>query len=261
MKIMKTLRLLIAVGMLLPLAIMAQTTATDFTVNDCSGNSRHLFGMLDSGKVVVMSFVHPCSSCVGPTKNAQNVVNSFASSHAGRVIMFIVDDAGDNSCSSISSWCNQFGISGVPVITNTAVVQTQYGAAAMPKIVVVAGTDHKVYFKEDNGLNTTNLTSAINTALAASGVERVGESIRALSLSPNPASRMLNVSYFQSGSQTVTGSIHSILGNEMWRGNLSNSNAGQQEKQINIDALPEGFYFLTIESGNQTVSRKFTIVR
>lgn len=59
----------------------AQTTASDFTATDCSSMSHNLYTELNAGKVVVISWVMPCSACVGGATAASNAVQSFATSH------------------------------------------------------------------------------------------------------------------------------------------------------------------------------------
>ena len=56
---------------------IAQITATDYTLNDCAGNPHHLFAELDEGKVMVISFVMPCLSCIGPTIASSDDVANF----------------------------------------------------------------------------------------------------------------------------------------------------------------------------------------
>lgn len=54
-------KLLLAFSQLLLSGFMAfgQTTATDFTVNDCGGTSHNLFTELDAGKVIVLCWPMP----------------------------------------------------------------------------------------------------------------------------------------------------------------------------------------------------------
>ena len=72
--------------------IIAQTTATDFHVADCDGNSHHLFSELDSGKVVVIVWVMPCGPCATYALNAYAAVQTYSSSHPNRVLFYLVDD-------------------------------------------------------------------------------------------------------------------------------------------------------------------------
>lgn len=51
--------ILLSLGILFSAVIFSQTIATDFSVDDCSGNFVNLFTELDAGKVVVIAWVMP----------------------------------------------------------------------------------------------------------------------------------------------------------------------------------------------------------
>ena len=66
----------------------AQTTATDFTTDDCNGVSHNLFDSLDAGNVIVIAWVMPCPPCATDVLPAYAAVQSFSSSHPNRVDFF-----------------------------------------------------------------------------------------------------------------------------------------------------------------------------
>ena len=76
---MKKNQLLFILLFLIGIVSSAQTTATNFTANDCSGTPHTLFTELDAGKVVVIAFVMPCATCIAPTLSAYNHALSYAS--------------------------------------------------------------------------------------------------------------------------------------------------------------------------------------
>ena len=51
--------------------------APNFTATDCNGTSIDLYSQLDAGKVIVICWVMPCSSCIPASKTSYNVVQSF----------------------------------------------------------------------------------------------------------------------------------------------------------------------------------------
>lgn len=257
---MKILYAFLFVVLVFPALLLGQSTATDFNIKDCSGTDRHLFADLDAGKIIVMSMVHPCGSCVAPTKSAQTVANGFATSHPGRVQFYLVDDFGDNPCSSLLSWANQYSITGAVLISNSAVNQNQYGSPAMPKIVVVGGTDHKVWFVQDNGLTPANLGAAIGQALAATGLENQSTDFR-MRLFPNPANQELELTWSQPNTGNVEYDLYNIHGSVVLHGQWNQIKAGRQEKSIQLESLQPGLYFITIRSGSLTSNLRFTIVR
>src|SRR5438128_5107173 len=127
---------------------MAQT-ATDFTADDCGGTSHNLFTELDSGKVIVLVWVMPCGACTGAALTTYNVVESYQSANPNTVYMYLCDDYANTSCSSLNSWGTSAGIaesSSSLRFSDAAINLTDYGSAGMPKIVVVGGTDHTVFY-------------------------------------------------------------------------------------------------------------------
>jgi hypothetical protein len=242
----------------------SQTTAIDFTANDCSGTSHHLFAELDAGKIVVVSFVMPCGMCISPSLSAQSTVNSYAASHPGKVVFYVADNAGSPTCSSLSSWASTNGMSTAPTFSDATVKQTDYGSMAMPKIVVLAGTSHKVIFSQDNGLNTTNLQTAINGALSGSfgflgAAQTISENSQ-LSIFPNPANDKISVSYNLDHSSDVNIEIYNAFGSKVKAFNAKQQISGQNTVSINFDnTLSNGIYFLKLEAAGSSQIMKFVI--
>ena len=130
----------------------------------------------------------------------------------------------------------------------------------MPKIVVLAGTDHKVYFKQDNGLTPLNLTNAINTALSATGIDEKKISFQ-LSVFPNPAIDKLTVGYTLNQSSDVYFEVYNLLGNKVKTINAGKQSSGDQKMSIDFETLSNGVYFLKLNAGEYTQIMKFTIAR
>ena len=84
----KTLMIITAILTTLGFAY-AQTNATDFTTDDCNGTSHTLFDELDDDKVIVIAWVMPCTPCATYAGYASNAVQSFATSHPGRVKYYL----------------------------------------------------------------------------------------------------------------------------------------------------------------------------
>lgn len=234
-------------------------TAVDFNVLDCSGVNRHLFTELDAGKIVVMSMVHPCGSCVAPTKSAIDVVNSFATSNPGRVLFYLTDDDGGTNCTSLSSWANQYAISGVPIISNTSLKQSDFGGSGMPKIVMIAGASHSVLFMQDNGLNAVNLRNAISSALAANGIEEK-LSPSDITVYPNPLSNQLNIGLNLKKSTIVCVQLFDILGVNVMQLNGQEIKSGGDVISLNISQLSQGCYFVKVLVNSQVSITKISHV-
>src|SRR5258705_6976770 len=198
------------------LAVIAFTgfaqPAVNFNCNDCSGTPHDLFSELDAGKVVVLVFIMPCGSCVSPSISAYNIVQSYASSNPGTVKFYLSDDVGTTTCSTLNSWANTNSISPDAVFSNTSVVESAYGAGGMPKIVVVGGVSHTVYFNQYGTAanNPTAITNAINQALLASGIQSTASNHFGLSVTS--LSKSVKVTYSLNEPANVTLSMFSELG-------------------------------------------------
>lgn len=237
----------------------AQMTATDFTINDCSGVSHHLFGELDGGKIIVAVFVMPCSGCMIPAIDAQNVVQSFATSHPGRVEMYLVDDDGLTTCAELNSWRNSNGLHIMPTFSDPAFVQTQYGTPGMPKVVVLGGTDHKVYDNQNNTFDMEQLRNGINAALGIpSSTRSVTKSNAAFSISPNPATssavatvnvvsdRMARFSFFDKSGRVVKTKYAQLT-------------KGLNNVSLELSGLPQGVYVVRLLAGNETAETQLIV--
>ncbi len=178
----------------------AQTTATNFTITDCNSTSHTLFTDLNNGKIVVLVWVMPCSMCNTGAKKAYDAVQSFATSNPGKVLYYLMDDAGDNTCSELTSFAtaSSVGPNNLIVSSNSgaAASESNYGGSGMPHVVVVGGMDHKIYFNKLNGAaaDQPGITSAISSAITTTGINEVANQI-SFSVSPNPASDKVTINY------------------------------------------------------------------
>jgi hypothetical protein len=233
--------------------------AVDFTVNDCSGTSHHLFAELNSGKVVVIAFVMPCASCIGPSKSANTTVNDYATSNPGRVAFYIADDLANTSCSTVSGWANANGMSGIPVFSDASVKMTDYGAEAMPKIVVLGGWGHKVFFTQDNGLNVTNLKNAINAALIGTGIGQKQDDLQ-FNIYPNPVVNSATISCTIPQSGDADFSVFSLTGHKIQTFKLSGLVKGKNTIPVDLGSLANGSYLVRLESDSYSESIKLIII-
>lgn len=234
-------------------------TAVDFTADDCNANSHNLFTQLDSGKVIVMVFVMPCGSCVNPAITSYNIVQSFATSHPGRVEYFLCDDIGNSNCTTLNGWADNNSIGNDRfVFNNTSVNQNDYGVAGMPKVVVVAGTQHHVYFNENDAAagNSINLQSAVQLALNETAIPEIETEITS-NIFPNPSSDFVNVDLTNFNSAKVELQLMNSLGQII----SEKASAGNLSAQFDVNALAEGIYFVKIISGDKQSIQKVAVSR
>lgn len=258
-------KILLSLSLLLTssIAIFGQT---DFTVTDCAGTSHHLFGELDAGKVVVIVWVMPCSSCITGAKTAYNATVPFQTSNPGRVVYYLVDDAG-GSCSTLSGWATTNTITPSSVFANTGNVinMTNYGGnSGMPKVVVLGGNAHTLFYNQVNsGFNQATITTAINDALAAPNSIGITENSNAnfeLNIFPIPATTTSKVTYTLDQTSDVSFAVFNILGEKVNSISTEKQTAGIHETQINIETLSDGVYFLQLKVGDKINVLKFSVL-
>lgn len=228
------------------------TTATDFNVNDCAGSNHHLFADLDAGKVVVISFVMPCSMCIGPSLTAYNIVQSYATSQPGRVEFFVSDDQGNTPCSTLSGWCTNNNIGpNLSCFVDPAVNEADYGSIAMPKIVVLGGANHHVYFLADDAAagNSANLQNAIDAALIANGISTPTNQVSVLS---NDNGNSISVTL---NNKATSFELINNVGAVSMKQTISNS-----AFTIDVSQLANGIYFLKINTGGSFINQKIVVM-
>lgn len=240
--------------------IFAQT-ATNFTCKDCAGVEHNLFSELEAGKVIVLCWVMPCGTCLGPSLTTYNVVQSYQSQYPGKVIMYAVDDYANTSCTSLNSWVNGNNMTNTTKFSNTAIKMMDYGSNGMPKVVVLAGAEHKVYYNANNTVNSTNLQTAINLAISeTTGInDNISNPIKA-NIYPNPISSTANLNVNFEENTSVEIYITNQLGqklNTIFKGNVIK---GDNKFEINTNELNKGLYYINIKHNNETSVLKMMVL-
>ena len=253
--ILKSLLVLFAVNI-----SFSQTTATNFITDDCNGITHNLFDELDNGNVVVIAWVMPCTPCATYSLPAYSAVQSFATSHPGQVHFYMADDIANTSCTSLSSWGDNYNMSNSTFFSSSDVNMNGYGVAGMPKVVVLGGLDHHVYFNEnDNKINLSGVQTAIDSALN-SFVSSTSELVSTFQLNtfPNPTQDKLTVNYHLNKDKEVTFEIIDLLGMKVQNVVVFNI-PGTHTADLNVSELPSANYILRIQTSERTENIKFTI--
>lgn len=239
-------------------SLQAQVTAPDFTATDCNGVSHNLYSTLNTGKVIVLDWVMPCGACVGPSLTAYNIVQSYTS---GNVLHYLIDDAGNTSCSTLSGWATNNGIgNNRTTFSTSAIVENNYGGTGMPHIVVV-GPNHTIYFNGFNSGagNATSIQNAINSALSSTGVFEPQISGINLTALADPKSHSLLVSFSLKESALVSLQMINELGEVIQSKELGNLTTGLYNNQLDLNGKAKGVYFLRLISGRDTKTIRFSI--
>ena len=236
--------------------------ATDFTTNDCNGVTHNLYDSLDAGNVIVISWVMPCSPCATYSLPAYSAVESFATSHPGRVHFYMADDYANTPCSSLSSWGDNYNMMNSTYFSTSDVNMNGYGVAGMPKVVVLGGQDHTVFYnKNDANINFNDVQTAISNALGSFvGTNELSSIDFKITSFPNPTVDFLNISYVVKQNEKILFKIINILGEIILVENDNSLNiSGVYNKTINISSLSEGSYFLNVSTSSHSKTLKFVV--
>lgn len=233
---------------------MAQT-ATNFTVNDCSGASHDLFTELNAGKVIVICWVMPCGACTGPALTSYNVVQSYQSSNPNTVYLYLVDDYANTTCTSLNSWAASNGIaqsSSSLRFSNAAINMLDYGSTGMPKTIVLGGANHTVFYNVNNTINSAALQNAINSALATTGINEQNSTVSSLNVAPNPAGNSAEIKFILAKSTDVKLELFNLEGQMVQNIFSGKLNTGENKIVLNLADYASGMYLIKLTDADQT---------
>ena len=260
---MRKLTLFITFSLISVGIVFAQ--ATDFTTDDCNGITHNLFDSLDVGNVIVISWVMPCGPCATYSLPAYAAVQSFATSHPGRVHFYMADDYANTTCSSLMSWGNTNNMPNSTFFSSSDVNMSGYGIAGMPKVVVLGGSDHTIFYNQNDSHITFNgAQTAISDALSAPlAVNDQQNSKFGLISFPNPTQNgKLNVSYRIDNNGPINVEIINILGETVLALEDQIPNIiGQYNNTFDISELTKGTYFLKLSTLSYTEISRFVVAK
>lgn len=237
-------------------------TASNFNCNDCSNNNHDLFADLDAGKVVVIIWVMPCVTCINGALTAQTEVQNALLTHPGRVLYYVADDNGNTNCTTLTNWANANGVTDGIIISDTKVSMAPYGIAGMPKIIVIGGTDHKVFYNQNApSITETGIKDAIASALSAVPTALIEPQKNDFSVKiyPNPSLITSKVFVNLIKSSPVKIEVFNQLGQvvtTVFNGNLE---IGNSSFDIKTSELSNGSYFIRFSNGEKTFHEKFIV--
>lgn len=238
-------------------------TATNFISNDCSGLSHNLFSELDEGKVIVICWVMPCGSCINPASTAYNVVNSFQTNYPNKVYYYLADDYADDICSDLSDWATNFNIpesSFSRRFSNAVINMNDYDTPGMPKVVVIAGAGHNVFFNQNVTINPHVLTSSIDEAIIASGVNSLNNTEEAFHIYSNPANEFISFSLSPNINNNTIIELYNSFGQKVFDNNSDIIEKENNTLKINSGKIDEGIYYLRVKNPKLSSTRKVLVV-
>ena len=258
---MKSNLLLLLISFFCGQTAFAQTTATDFTATDCEGLSHNLFTELDAGKVVVLVWVMPCATCLGPALAAYSAVENYSASHPQKILYYLVDDFANTPCSTLKGWAFNNGMTGKDIFSDPVIDMADYGTYGMPKVVVLGGgSSHKIFY--NNNYTANGVGDAIEAALGATAVTEGIKAGPAVACFPNPAQETITVSYHLPQSSTVRMEIVHVNGTvEKTIAVGGKQAAGLHDLQVDVKPLSNGVYFLKLQTEMGTQVVQFNVAR
>jgi hypothetical protein len=242
---------------LLNISLLNAQTAFDFKSTDCQNNPHHLFQELNAGNVIVIVWIHPCLSCISPSLSTYKTVENFHASHPGKVKLYYVDDYGDHNCASIGSWLDKYKMPLSPFsyrFSDPAIDMLLYGSDGMPKVVVLAGYSHSIFYHANDKVDANELNTAINSAIIASGIKS-SRADKQVKVFPNPASGSVQIDFGSTESFVKHIKIYDSTGK------LVIERTGIPSEAVNVDVsgFHPGIYFVRISSGAGELKTKFVI--
>lgn len=239
----------------------SQTTAMNFTGQDCNGNNVDLFADLDAGKAVMLIFYMPnCSSCPPVASKMQTMANNINASHPGLVKAYAFPFQNSTTCAYSSGWVVNNNLPLFAPMDSGAVQVAYYGGFGMPTVVLLGGDNHDVLFvtQDFNTSDTTTMRDLILTNVTA-GLDQ--NYIQHVSAYPNPASDLLTVNFEVLQGAEMNMQITDLSGKAVLKFDTEKLNEGLMQKQIDVSKLPVGSYLLSIEMDGTLTTEKIHVTR
>ncbi len=244
--------------------VKAQTTAMNFTMNDCNGQMHNLYSELDGNNVVVLEFfMTNCSPCVTAGNKIETMVDNANNDFMGYVKYYHFGFNNSYSCATISNWVNSNAFNSVPFDSGAAQV-AYYGGFGMPTVVIVAGNTHQVLFSTVgfSTSDTTQMGIAIRNYFAGNpvGIAET-EQISSFAISPNPVSNTAVVTLNIKNSTRLTLQLADINGNLIEEIISADVNSGNFSYNINVQHLASGIYIVKAITSGSLVTTKLNVIR
>jgi thiol-disulfide isomerase/thioredoxin len=238
-----------------------QTTAMDFTMSDCLGNTHHLFQEMDSGRVIVLEFfMTHCDPCVEAGDKLSGMFLDLVKSYPKKLSFYQFGFSDEYTCTDITNWVNDhnFSFTSVPFDSGDAQVK-YYGGFGMPTVVVVGGTKHQVIFSSVGFANkdTNDVSLAIHNFFAGKlNLSSLEPSSREINIYPNPASNeIIFLNPLVNKNNSVI-NIADALGRILFHQVIYSSST---TIHIPIAHFSEGIYTLKCQSDEGEITQKFVI--
>jgi len=183
-----------------------------------------------------------------------NVVQSYQSSNPNKVYLYLVDDYANTNCTALDTWGNSNSVpqSASSIrFSNSAIDMMDYGSTGMPKIVVVGGANHTVFYNVNNTVNATALQNAIDDALSATGIVDLSNASGQLTVFPNPAADKSEIKINLEKSSEISLQLFNLQGalvKDIYKGKAA---AGENRFDLSTSKLQAGMYLIKYSDGDK----------
>ncbi len=243
------------------------TVGMDFNRADCNGTMHHLFtNDLDSGNVVILEFFMGggCVSCITAGQTLEIMKTGLNAAHPGKIRAYVSGYQNSMPCSTVLAWTMANGITSTPIDSGASQV-AYYGGFGMPTIVILAGNDHKVIYTDIgfSSSDTVGMKDSISKFFnsSATGITEHTVAAYSLSLSPNPASNVVNLSMQIMDAGELTIDIADFTGKTVMHAVNDQVTKGSFVRAINTTNLANGLYLLRATLNGATSVSKITIAK
>ena len=131
----------------------------------------------------------------------------------------------------------------------------------MPKIVVVGGSNHAVFYNVNNTVNATNLQNAINSALQPVGIQEKDRVTKSLTVYPNPISGLAYIQFDLAMPSEVKLELFTPNGALVLISDKGTLPAGENVLELSTTGLAAGTYMVKVSDGMLTRFNHLVITR
>ncbi len=227
--------------------------ALDFNTLDCNGNSVHLFSDLDAGKAVVLFYYMPnCGSCPPHATEIQTMANNINTNYPGMVKAYSYPYQDITDCVYSASWVVDNNLPLYAPMNNGATSLAYYGAFAMPTIVLLGGTNHRVMMTLDQGFDVSDTVAMRDSIInlldppASANTIELNKNKFSIDVYPNPTSEVINIQFNLTKKSTLSFELIDLTGRVILSQEKLKIMEGKVNKEINISEIPNGSYLMQI---------------
>jgi hypothetical protein len=181
------------------------------------------------------------------------------------VHFYLVDDYANTQCPTLVNWGNSNNMPLNTAFSSSDISMSDYGINGMPKVVVLGGSDHTVFYNQNDSHITFNgAQTAISDALSAPlAVSDHQNSKFGLISFPNPTQNgKLNVSYSIDNNGPINFEIINVLGKTVLTLDEQILNIiGQYNNTFDISELTKGTYFLKLSTLSHSEISRFVVAQ